>query len=268
MGARLMAHNPHNLGAGQLMAQLRDKYPTQEYALLEEVGNATGFGCQRHADAIAMGLWPSRGLQVIGFEVKCYRQDWLRELAKPEKAEAVAKFCDKWWLVAPTAEMVPVSELPPTWGLYVSDGTKLVVKKQAPQLEPQPLSRGFVAAVLRKASEGQAALVRSAKDAAFMQAREEFNAKPLPPASVVEAELRKDVSRMRTQIDDFEKASGVKIKDYNSNFVGEAVARVLALHMAPERDIVFLQKRAKDMAKSVAELVKAIELVKPKQEAP
>ena len=259
-----MAHNPHNLGAGQLMSQLRDKYPKREYALLQEVGNSTGFSCSRHADAIAMSLWPSRGLQVIGFEVKCYRQDWLRELNEPEKADAIAKFCDQWWLVAPTDEMVPVAELPPTWGLYVSDGTKLIVKKQAPTLESQPLSRGFVAAVLRKASEGQDNLVRLAKDAALMEAREEFDARPRPPASVAEAELRKESDRLRKMIDEFEAASGVKIESWDAGRVGEAVARFRTMYVTPEAQLKRLHDNAKEIVKAIGEEIKAVASVKAK----
>jgi hypothetical protein len=272
MGARLrggdvgkvaeVSHNPHNLSAGHLMAQLRDKYPKREYALLEEVGDSTGFSCSRHADAIAMSLWPSRGLTVIGFEVKCYRQDWLRELDKPEKADAIAKFCDQWWIVAPTDEMVPVSELPPTWGLYVSDGKNLVVKKQAPTLEPQPLSRGFVAAVLRKASDGQDALVRRAKDTALMVAREEFDAKPLPPASEAEAELRKEGDRLRKMIDEFEAKSGIKIEHWDAGRVGEAVARFRTMYFAPDEALERLRKSAKDVEKAINEEIKAMRSVR------
>jgi hypothetical protein len=47
-----------------------------------------------------MGLWPSRGLKLMGFEIKAGRGDWLGELRNPRKAESIARFCDQWWVVA------------------------------------------------------------------------------------------------------------------------------------------------------------------------
>jgi hypothetical protein len=61
-------------------AALAKKYPAPEYATFFEVRDAAGFDSKRSADVITVATWPSRGLAIHGFEVKCSRSDWLREL--------------------------------------------------------------------------------------------------------------------------------------------------------------------------------------------
>ena len=72
--------------AADVRAALARKFCAPEYALFYEVANATGSAATRSADAIAMGLWPSRGLYLQGFEIKVSRSDWLSELKNPAKA--------------------------------------------------------------------------------------------------------------------------------------------------------------------------------------
>ena len=76
------------IDAQRLRALLRRKYPADQYAMLYEVRDAAGFSAKRSADVMLIGLWPSRGNMVEGMEVKISRSDWLRDLKKPEKAEA------------------------------------------------------------------------------------------------------------------------------------------------------------------------------------
>lgn len=54
----------------ELFQALRPLYPAAEYALLPQVANATGARTKRHCDALALSLWPSRGLHLHGFEMK------------------------------------------------------------------------------------------------------------------------------------------------------------------------------------------------------
>jgi hypothetical protein len=149
---------PVKVTSAHVRAALRVRYPAASYALMFEVGNGTGHNTSRHADAVAMGLWPSRGLEVEGVEIKVSRQDWLNELKNPEKAEAVAKFCDRWWIAAPKG-MVKPDELPMTWGLLELDGDTLRQKVAAPKLDAVPLTRTFLAAMLRRASDADHAEV-------------------------------------------------------------------------------------------------------------
>lgn len=144
-----------SLTEGQLGALLREKYPKEQYALLRQCRNGTGGAACRSADALVMSLWPSRGLDLHGFEFKSARGDWLRELKTPEKAEPIAKFCDFWWIVIGNSNVAHHTELPTTWGLLCPNeaGTKLEMLKTPTKMAAQPMNREFLGAILRKAQE-------------------------------------------------------------------------------------------------------------------
>src|ERR1035437_8757229 len=88
-----------NVSEQSLFEALQVRYKSDAYALFPQVRETTGSACTRTADAIAFGLWPSRGMEVEGFEIKISRGDWLRELKSPSKAEGIFQFCDRWWIV-------------------------------------------------------------------------------------------------------------------------------------------------------------------------
>lgn len=76
------------MNAGDVVKALAAKYKAPEYAFFTDVRNSVGFSSRvRTADAMAMFLWPSRGLYMTGFEVKVSRADWKKELEQPEKAK-------------------------------------------------------------------------------------------------------------------------------------------------------------------------------------
>lgn len=132
-----------------------------EHAFLAQVRNAAGFDATRTFDAVAVNLWPSRGLAIHIFEVKVSRSDWKRELTKPDKAEDACRIADRFSIVAP-AGCVKDGELPPEWGLIevTGDGTdkpwKLREKIPAKLLregspKARPVSRGLLVGMLRAA---------------------------------------------------------------------------------------------------------------------
>ena len=133
---------------------LRKKYADPEWVFVEEVAPRTGGGT-RYADAVAVNLWSSRGHAIHGFEIKVSRSDWLHELKKPQKAEeSVFEFCDYWWVVTPAGiGIVKDGELPPTWGHLEIRSNGVFVMKKAPQLTPKPVTRGFFAALIRRAND-------------------------------------------------------------------------------------------------------------------
>ena len=103
----------------EVMQAMRNTFgDRKDYAYLEQVRNQTGFTDKRLriADAITMGLYPSRGLYIEGYEVKVSRSDWLSELKQPEKADDIAGYCHYWWIVAPK-DIITVDEMPHDWGL-------------------------------------------------------------------------------------------------------------------------------------------------------
>lgn len=133
-----------------------------------EVGNDTGTKVTRHADAVAIGIWPSTGHQIHGYEIKVSRGDFLNEMKQPEKSWPVMRFCHRWTLLTPPG-LVRVDELPPNWGLQTFDGRVLRTVKQAPLMQPEPLSGGFVAALVRRAGEADEALISAAVNKAILE---------------------------------------------------------------------------------------------------
>lgn len=195
------------------------RYRPPLYAFIPQVRNSTGFpSVVRTADAVAMSLWPSRGMELHGFEVKTFRGDWLRELNNPAKADEIAEYCDRWWVVAPSREIVQPGELPPTWGLLFLRGKTLRCAFEAPKLKASPLNRPFFAALLRRVAE---TMTPEAKiTAAVQKARAEERKRAREDEEGAYESLRKTVQR-------FQQASGVMIKSWDAGNIGEAVKAVL-----------------------------------------
>ncbi len=131
---------------------IRKRYAAPEWATFFEVANGTGGRITNYADALAMNLFPSRGLRMHGFEIKVSRSDWLSELKKPHKAEAIQRYCDHWWIVTPP-DIIKDGELPPTWGHLILKGNGLNVAVKAPELTPEVPPRAFLASILRNAQQ-------------------------------------------------------------------------------------------------------------------
>ena len=157
--------------ASHIKAALRMRYTAPQYATLEEVRNATGrikrrrvinkitgdvtTDRPRYADMIAVGLWPSLGLEILGFEVKTTRADWLKEISDEKKAVAVQQYCDRWYLVVPHKnyeKTVRDGELPATWGMLTVDDAGVVREiVVALKLDARPITRAFLASLMRNA---------------------------------------------------------------------------------------------------------------------
>lgn len=121
----------------------------RRWAVAEHVRSHAGFDARRTADLITMDLWPSKGLELHGHEVKVSRADWLTELRDPTKADEFRKYMHRWWLVVPDVAIVR-DDLPPEWGLMVvNGGTGARIVVQAPRLDPAPVPPTMLASLLR-----------------------------------------------------------------------------------------------------------------------
>lgn len=208
-----------------LLDILRTKYPSPHWAFMREFRNATGFDATRSADALAVGLYRSRGQSIIGFEVKVSRADWLRELKHPEKAEPIAQFCDYFYLVVPELSVVTVDEVPTPWGLILVDQVKSKAHfaKKAEQLQAVPVTRKFLCAIVKQAMDtagmpGEVAL-REAREAGAKEA-EERRQRNIP------YELD-ELRRLKQTVESFTNASGVDLRSWSDGKrIGEAVAAV------------------------------------------
>jgi hypothetical protein len=224
--ARVKAEKP--LTEAELMVLLAERFAAPEYAFMPHVRNGTGYTRRttRTADALAMSLWPSRGLDLHGFEIKSDRADWIREKENPEKAEEIARFCDRWWVVAGGENVVHQDDLfPPTWGLLVASGGKLRVVREAPKLEAQPLDRPMMAAILRRAAE--TVIPKPQIEAELERARQQGEERDRRDAEAEASGERHAHERLRDAVAAFEAASGVEIPTWRAGRVGEAVQFVL-----------------------------------------
>jgi len=236
--------------SSDIVKALRVRYPSTAYALLEQVGNGTGASCNRWADVLVMSLWPSRGLNITGIEIKVSRSDWISELNDPAKADAVAKYCDFWCLAIPKGPKIVLSgELPPPWGLIEIDDTgKAKHVKDGERLTPTALDRTFVAAVMRRAQD------QVTPEAEFKRVRDEGR-----KAGIAEERDRLDYERqqMQKEIDDcraFEKASGVILRNtWNHGAIGEAVKSVLRGEHRHQKELLKgLLKSAETIRENIA----------------
>jgi hypothetical protein len=160
----------------EIVRRLAKKYAPPEYAFLTQVRNGTGCArrVDRTADALAFSLWPSRGLSVSGFEIKTSKADMKREIANPEKAEAIAQYCDYWWVVVPDNKVLDDLSVPPAWGVMICDneeGTWVV--REATKTPATPLDRLMVCAIMRRAQEEmpKEVEIRKREKAAYEQGR-------------------------------------------------------------------------------------------------
>jgi hypothetical protein len=200
------------------------------WALLPQVRNGTGYARDpRTADAVAVSLWPSRGLEIHGIEIKVYHGDFERELRKPEKADAIQNYCHRWWIAAPDETVAPLADMPTTWGLMVVQRGKMKVIKEAPLLTPKPLDSLFVAAVLRKGAEAP----HEAEERGYRRGYEDGVKNAPSEDRLTQTRLAQKYESLIKQVGAFETATGLSIEhgwDYPRIGEGVEALRTLMLH--------------------------------------
>jgi hypothetical protein len=139
------------VSAKEMVEALKQKFPPNEFAMFSEVRSAAGVATfdARSADAVAVGLLPSRGMQFHGFEIKIDRWDWQRELTEKGKADVIGDHCDYWWLVTAGSIARP-EELPVGWGLLVVENGKVkqVVAAKV-RANPKAITRELFVSLVR-----------------------------------------------------------------------------------------------------------------------
>lgn len=185
------------------------RFCAPEWAFLASVRNTTGYrNFATTADALAMNLWPTRGLELYGFEAKASRSDWIKEMKAPHKAETIAQYCDRWYLVVADKEIVRAGELPVPWGMMIPFGKTLKIVKEATRLKAKPMTRGTIASLLRTSVESAVphatarGMVEKAVDDYRQRAKKDLEMKRTGLAAALRA------------IREFRSASGIDVRSH------------------------------------------------------
>jgi len=224
---KMITHN-------ELKKSLRNKYPWSHWILLNEVRDASGYEGNRSIDAVAFGLYASRGYEVHAFECKAHRTDWLSELRQPDKADEFATIADKFWIVA-SKGVVKKEELPKGWGLILVSRkgddfvTRIVV--QAEMSEQRDLPRPFVASMLTKLRKKIEKYQRESvlKSEIYDQIKEaqEQGREWGKRSSDWD---KKDYDVLKKIVEDFEEASGIRLNTFKgADVIGKEVALARSL---------------------------------------
>lgn len=237
-----------------LVNTLRSRYASNEWALVTQVRDGAGWD-RRTFDALAIGLWASRGHPVHGFECKVSKSDWKRELAKPEKADPLVAFCHHWWIVAPRGVVDPMT-LPVGWGLLEAheNGTIHTVV-ESPRREAQPVTAGFVAQIAKRLiAERPAQAEIDAADAAGYERGKAASVR----AAYSEAERAQYRLRsLQERVDTFEEASGLTLdiaSAYRVRERADAIRTVIAMGegwQSPLKRLEIARRQAADFIESV-----------------
>jgi hypothetical protein len=200
---------------------------------LDEVRGGTGFSSGRTIDAVTIGMWPSRGCLIEGYELKQDRGDWRGELNDPSKAEEIAQHCDRFWLVT-TKGIAEADEVPPNWGWLERDGNRkrLICKREATPLDGPGPSATFVAAMLRRAVKADLAReLKAHKKDLDADAHRKIEVKTEASRNEV-ARLENELAEYRRVWSAFREKAGINLpfwidKEEAIELVGEVVAALL-----------------------------------------
>lgn len=164
---------PESVTANDIRKAILRSWKPPEWIVAFEVANRPGFDGTRRLDAVGFSSYPSRGLKMVGVEIKVSRGDFLAEMRQPEKAGAFATHLDEMWIYTAKGVVDGPHEIPDAWGWKVLYGDRLVTKKRPKPLDGAP-DKAFFACFIRAMSESQehirrameADLSRKAKDMA------------------------------------------------------------------------------------------------------
>lgn len=211
-----------------LLALIRKRHPLPRWVVIPEVGNGTGYNVKRHADAVALGIWPSDGHAIHGFEVKTSRADVQREMADPTKADAVGKYVDHWWIVVSGLDIIDGIVIPASWGILVPKSGVLREHRKAPKRKAVPIDRNFSAAIVRKVAESwvakdeHARVKESVKEIVRAELKEERDWE--------QQKLDVDFQALKKKVAAFKNESGIDLEDatvWNAGNIARAVRAVL-----------------------------------------
>lgn len=219
--------------AKDIREAMKVRFAPPEHALFFEVGNGTGSNLRGWTDAWTMNLFPSKGLAITGYEIKVSRSDLKHELEQPKKSDNVGKYCDYWFLVVPKGLIREEDMIPPAWGILEYNEGKLRQTKRPEKIESIPLTRGFIAAILRREQERSAQALTnevyrlSEERVQGLQRMHQEELMRVRNQESKSAHMRYEA--LKESVAKFQEVSGIKIEAYEGKRLGEAVRVAEAL---------------------------------------
>ena len=142
--------------AKDIQAALARRFCSPYYFYVPEIANAPGFDGFRRLDGVAVGLYKTVRYEILGFEIKVSRSDWLSEKKQPDKASVFMQSVDGFYLVCPRY-VAGIHDLPKGWGLIEYRGERLYTIKSydsADDIGKKPMDRELALSLLSRALIG------------------------------------------------------------------------------------------------------------------
>ncbi len=103
-----------------------------------------------------MGLWPSTGYELVGYEFKASRSDLKRDLQDLSKENAIGKYCTYWYLCLSDAKLMDGLVIPKEWGVLVvatRGGVRLLKQIKKPtKRKAKAVTPSLFASMVRRAT--------------------------------------------------------------------------------------------------------------------
>lgn len=245
------------VNAGMICRALESAYQPPEWYLGFEVGNSTGASCRRHADAVAVNAYPSKGFETRGFEIKVSKRDLEAELKNGIKSDEIARFCDYWFLVTPKG-LSDSFTIPPTWGVIEYHDGKLVHKTRAEKLEKAAATPGFLCAMLR----GRERAVSEAAGRITADREEQIRRETLWRAGSAENDLK----QIREKLDEIKEATGISLDSWTPT--PSIIYRLKAASSLEiiTRNIRAIERAAKMLTEDTQEIQTAVDAIRAGEE--
>ena len=199
---------------------------------------------------MAFNMYGSTGYEILGFEIKVSRADFLSELKDMGKSDEIMSYCDKWYLVVPSAEIVKEGELPKNWGLLVLKDGKLIQKVRAIPTKTTPMPDYFIASILRRSGdevdrirsqyikrEDIAGEIEAAKKQGYENGRG-YNGK----------QTEESLKSLRETVQAFEETSGIKLDKWRGTTHTKAVGMYVKVALSLDERSLDYQVRSIESA--------------------
>lgn len=232
-------------------------FDNRQWLFLTQVRSSTG-SADRIADAMAFNMFNSTGYEILGFEIKVSRPDFLSELKDMSKSNEIMSYCDKWYLVVSDEKIVQDGELPKNWGLLVLKNNKLVMKVRPVPQKAIPMPMSFIASLLRRSAD-EVNRIRSnyIKREEIKTEIEEARKKGYEEARGYSGRQTEEALKsLRETVSEFEKSSGITLE----NWRGKEYAKSLGMYakVALNLDDYTLRYGIKGIEDTISSLQSAI----------